>query len=74
MTARLIEQSISWNCFIPQAKTNCFIKCHEPGLAIRSNDPEIFEIIKKIVRTYTVKLAGSSEDIKQREKNLKMNY
>ncbi|CAF1486943.1 unnamed protein product [Adineta ricciae] len=55
-TKQLMEQSRNLKCFIQQAESNCFIKSHEPGFAIRSNDYNIYQQIITILRVYTMKL------------------
>ena len=56
MAEKLQRPSKALNCFRQQADGNCFIKCHEPGRIIRSNNYNIAEIIVTIMGNYAMKL------------------
>jgi hypothetical protein len=68
MTDQLQEQSKTLKFFIQQAESNCFIKSHEPGFAIRSNDYNIFQQIITILRVYATKL--TTKDVLQKRDEL----
>ena len=56
MAKKLDKSSKGFNYFIQQAEDNCFIKCHEPGLIIRSNYSDIPDIIDNIMMDYALEL------------------
>ena len=72
MTEKLIEQSKALNCFKQQAKGNCFVKCHEPGLMIRLNNYDVAEIIITIMGNYAMKLRGV--DVVQKRNHCELTF
>ncbi|CAF1375327.1 unnamed protein product [Adineta ricciae] len=60
MTYQLEDLCRKLECFRPQAESNCFFKSHESGLAIRSNNYNIFRKIITIMGIYAIKLRGAN--------------
>jgi len=68
----LKEQAERLKCFKIQARSNCYCKSHEPGLAIRSNDYDIFQKIKEIQQVYAMKLVTKTKvDLFKKSEDLK---
>jgi hypothetical protein len=74
MTDQLEELSKTLKCFIQQAESNCFIKSHEPGFAIRSNDCNISQKIITIMGCYAMKLIEKDHliDLVQKRNELEL--
>jgi hypothetical protein len=57
MTNQLKQQSETLKCFVQQAENNCFMKSHEPGFVIRSNDSDVCQQIIGFQLIYAAKLS-----------------
>jgi len=71
MTNQLNEKAKDFKYFIEQAQNNCFIKCHEPGFMIRSDDYITSAKILTILRAYTATL--TTKVITQKQDDLTRN-
>ena len=65
MTDQLEEKSKTLDCFVQQVESNCFIKSHEPGVAIRIDDRDTWQKITFFLRSYAPSL-GEGDPVHKR--------